>query len=71
MRWILKGNRPKILEVSLIFISRLELGKIEWKNHLERQNGAAEIFFHKIENSLRWILEGFWYNFFVNFGHFY
>ena len=42
------------------FISRLELGKIEWKNHLERQNGAAEIFFHKIENSLRWILEGFW-----------
>ena len=42
------------------FIITLELGKIKRKNHLERQNGAAEIFFHKIENSLRWILEGFW-----------
>ena len=43
--WILKGNWLTLLSNSKIFIIRLELGKIEWKNHLERQNGAAEIFF--------------------------
>ena len=34
------------------------MGKIKLQNRLERQNGAADNFFHKTKNSLRWILKG-------------
>ena len=51
----------KCLKKSTKFINKTnktKMGKIKLQNRLERQNGAADNFFHKTKNSLRWILKG-------------